>query len=76
MEELPKLKHPRDHFLFSSECVTKGHPDKLSDYISDCILDACLTQDPESKVACETACKGNMVMVFGEITTKANVQFE
>jgi S-adenosylmethionine synthetase len=70
------LKHPRDHFLFTSESVCQGHPDKLCDIISDSILDACLAQDPESKVACETSAKGNMVMVFGEITTKANLVFE
>jgi len=66
----------RDHFLFTSEAVTKGHPDKLCDYISDSVLDACLAQDPESKVACESACKSNMVMVFGEITSKAEISYE
>eukprot|EP01017_Pseudomicrothorax_dubius_P013053 TRINITY_DN1561_c0_g1_i1.p1 TRINITY_DN1561_c0_g1~~TRINITY_DN1561_c0_g1_i1.p1 ORF type:complete len:405 (+),score=135.69 TRINITY_DN1561_c0_g1_i1:63-1277(+) len=70
------LKHPRDHFLFTSESVNQGHPDKLCDLVSDSVLDACLAQDPESKVACETSAKGNMVMVFGEITTKANLVFE
>jgi len=66
----------RDHFLFTSEAVTNGHPDKLCDFISDSVLDACLTQDPESKVACETACKSNLIMVFGEITSKAQVSYE
>lgn len=70
------LKHPRDHFLFTSESVTQGHPDKLCDVISDSILDACLASDPDSKVACETSAKGNMVMVFGEISTKAQPIFE
>mgnify|MGYP001056826240 CR=1 FL=1 len=65
-----------DTFLFTSESVNEGHPDKLADQVSDAILDACLEQDPESKVACETATKTNMVMVFGEITTKANVDYE
>ena len=65
-----------DSFLFTSESVALGHPDKLSDYISDSILDACLAQDPNSKVACETAVKNNMCMVFGEISTKANVVYE
>lgn len=51
----------------------EGHPDKLCDQVSDAILDACLAEDPDSKVACETATKTNMVMVFGEITTKAKV---
>nr|XP_023913018.1 S-adenosylmethionine synthase 1-like [Quercus suber] len=65
-----------DTFLFTSESVNEGHPDKLCDQISDAVLDACLEQDPESKVACETCTKTNMVMVFGEITTKANVNYE
>ncbi|RYR75918.1 hypothetical protein Ahy_A01g000520 [Arachis hypogaea] len=63
-------------FLFTSESVNEGHPDKLCDQISDAVLDACLEQDPDSKVACETCTKTNMVMVFGEITTKANVDYE
>jgi len=58
------------------ESVNEGHPDKLCDQVSDAILDACLAQDPDSKVACETASKTNMVMVFGEITTKAKVDYE
>jgi len=66
----------RDHFLFTSEAVTNGHPDKLCDFISDSVLDACLQQDPDSKVACETACKSNLIMVFGEITSKAQVSYE
>jgi S-adenosylmethionine synthetase len=66
----------RDHFLFTSEAVTNGHPDKLCDYISDSVLDACLEQDPESKVACESACKSNMIMVFGEITSNAKISYE
>nr|GEV93851.1 S-adenosylmethionine synthetase [Tanacetum cinerariifolium] len=65
-----------DTFLFTSESVNEGHPDKLCDQVSDAILDACLEQDPDSKVACETCTKTNMVMVFGEITTKANVDYE
>jgi len=65
-----------DTFLFTSESVNEGHPDKLCDQISDAVLDACLAEDPDSKVACETCTKTNMVMVFGEITTKANVDYE
>ena len=65
---------PEGFFLFTSESVNEGHPDKLADQVSDAILDACLAQDPESKVACETATKTNMVMVFGEITTTAKVR--
>jgi S-adenosylmethionine synthetase len=58
-------------FIFSSESVGEGHPDKVADYISDSILDACLSQDPKSRVACETLVKSNMVTVAGEITTSA-----
>jgi S-adenosylmethionine synthetase len=59
------------HFLFTSESVAEGHPDKLCDQISDAILDACLAQDPKAKVACETAVKNDTVILLGEITTKA-----
>ena len=62
--------------LFSSESVTEGHPDKLSDYISDSILDACLEQDPESRVAIETAVTTHYCLLFGEITTKAKVDYK
>ncbi|KAE8692499.1 S-adenosylmethionine synthase 3 [Hibiscus syriacus] len=65
-----------DTFLFTSESVNEGHPDKICDQVSDAILDACLEQDPESKIAFETCTKTNMVMVFGEITTKAKVDYE
>merc|ERR1711939_792128 len=63
-------------FMFSSESVNEGHPDKLADQVSDAVLDACLTEDPLSKVACETATKDNMVMVFGEITTGAKLDYD
>jgi len=63
-------------FLFSSESVNEGHPDKVADQVSDAVLDACLTGDPYSKVACETATKDNMVMVFGEITTQAPLDYD
>ena len=59
--------------LFTSESVTKGHPDKICDQISDSILDAMLEQDPKSRVACETTCTTGQVLVMGEITTKAQV---
>lgn len=59
--------------LFTSESVTKGHPDKICDQISDSILDAMLDQDPQSRVACETTCTTGQVLVMGEITTKATV---
>lgn len=63
-------------YLFTSESVNEGHPDKFCDIVSDAVLDACLKQDPDSKVACETCCKTGMCMVFGEITTKATVNYE
>merc|ERR1712130_1021443 len=63
-------------FLFSSESVNEGHPDKLCDQVSDAVLDFCLTHGPKSKVACETATKDNMVMVAGEITTQAKLDYE
>jgi len=63
-------------FLFSSESVNEGHPDKLCDQVSDAVLDACLKDDPYSKVACETATKDNMVMVAGEITTQAKIDYD
>ena len=62
--------------LFTSESVTEGHPDKICDAISDSILDALLAQDPMSRVACETACTTGLVLVMGEITTQANVDFQ
>ncbi|MDP9038121.1 MAG: methionine adenosyltransferase [Acidobacteriota bacterium] len=66
----------RDRFLFTSESVTEGHPDKIADQISDAILDACLEQDPYSRVACETLTCTGLVVIAGEITTKAYVDFQ
>jgi len=63
-------------YKFTSESVTEGHPDKLCDQVSDAVLDACLAQDPRSRVACETATKTGFVMVLGEITTNAFVNFD
>ena len=62
--------------LFTSESVTEGHPDKMCDQISDAVLDACLEQDPRSRVACETAAKTGFVMLLGEITTKAQINYD
>ncbi len=62
--------------LFTSESVTEGHPDKMCDQISDAILDACMEQDPMSRVACETATTTGMVVVMGEITTQANIDYQ
>lgn len=63
-------------YLFSSESVTEGHPDKLCDQVSDAVLDACLAADPYSRVACETVTKTGFVLVAGEISTKANLDFQ
>ena len=63
-------------FIFSSESVGEGHPDKVSDSISDSVLDACLAQDPQSRVACETLVKSNCVTIAGEITTNAKFDYE
>jgi S-adenosylmethionine synthetase len=64
-------------FYFASESVSEGHPDKLCDQISDGILDACLVQDPDSKVALETAVKGDLCCLLGEITHKGDsINFE
>ncbi len=63
-------------FIFSSESVGEGHPDKVADFISDSVLDACLEQDPQSRVACETLVKSNTVTLAGEITTRAQLNYE
>jgi len=68
---LSKSRH-----LFTSESVTEGHPDKIADQVSDAILDACLTDDPASRVACETLTATGLVVIAGEITTKAYVDFQ
>ena len=65
-----------NQFVFSSESVGEGHPDKVADLISDSVLDACLAQDRFSRVACETMVKSNMVILAGEITTRANLNYE
>ena len=66
----------REKILFTSESVTEGHPDKMCDQISDAILDELMRQDPMSRVACETCCTTGLVMVMGEITTKAYVDIQ
>src|ERR1043166_3443543 len=66
----------RNPYLFTSESVTEGHPDKIADQISDAILDACLAEDPTSRVACETLLATGLVVIAGEITTKAYVDFQ
>jgi S-adenosylmethionine synthetase len=66
----------QNRFLFTSESVTEGHPDKIADQISDAILDACLEQDPYSRVACETLTCTGLVVIAGEITTRAYVDFQ
>jgi len=63
-------------YLFTSESVTEGHPDKICDQVSDAVLDACLAQDPRSRVACESATKTGFVMLLGEITTQANLNYD
>src|ERR1700726_1750312 len=73
MEDFSLAK--RDRFLFTSESVTEGHPDKIADQISDAILDAVLEDDPMGRVACETLVTTGLVVVAGEITTKTYVDF-
>jgi S-adenosylmethionine synthetase len=63
-------------YTFTSESVSEGHPDKVCDYIADSILDACLEQDPQSHVACEVLCKDDQVVLAGEITTRATIDYE
>jgi S-adenosylmethionine synthetase len=65
----------KERFLFTSESVGEGHPDKICDLVSDAVVDACLREDKFSKVACEAATKTGMIMLFGEITTKAKLDF-
>lgn len=65
-----------DEHIFTSESVSEGHPDKVCDQISDAILDACLQQDPDSRVACETLCTTDLITISGEITTAAKVNWE
>ena len=66
----------KEEHIFTSESVSEGHPDKVSDQISDAILDACLKQDSESRVACETLTTTDLIVISGELTTTAHVDFE
>ena len=70
---MAKQNNGNQTYFFTSESVTMGHPDKVADCISDAVLDACLAKDKKSRVACETLVKNDMVVVAGEITTKALV---
>ena len=63
-------------YIFTSESVSEGHPDKICDQISDAVLDECLKQDKESRVACETLVKNNTVVLAGEISSKASIDYE
>ncbi|CAD6194984.1 unnamed protein product [Caenorhabditis auriculariae] len=76
MEPSEMLSNDNSTFLFTSESVSEGHPDKMCDQISDAILDAFIAQDPHAKVACETATKTGMIMLFGEINSRANVDYQ
>ncbi|TVR66156.1 MAG: methionine adenosyltransferase [Spirochaetaceae bacterium] len=76
MQKKTPAKHPGDSYLFTSESVSEGHPDKLADQISDAVLDACLREDPDSRVACETFTTTGMVLVGGEITTRASLDIQ
>ena len=63
-------------YIFTSESVTEGHPDKMADQISDAVLDAMLSQDPKSRVACETMITTGQVILAGEITSNSNIDFQ
>ena len=69
------MQPEKGRYFFTSESVTEGHPDKVADQISDAVLDACLAQDPMSRVAAETLCNTGLVVLAGEITTNATVDY-
>lgn len=76
MNHIQQAKDENDVFLFTSESVGEGHPDKICDQVSDAVLDAHLEQDPDARVACESFAKTGMIMVGGEITSKAKVDYQ
>lgn len=76
MNHIPSHAKENETFLFTSESVGEGHPDKICDQISDAVLDAHLAQDPDARVACETFAKTGMILVGGEITSKARVNYQ
>lgn len=76
MNHIPSHAKENETFLFTSESVGEGHPDKICDQISDAVLDAHLSQDPDARVACETFAKTGMILVGGEITSKARVNYQ
>jgi len=76
MNHIQQLKNEKETFLFTSESVGEGHPDKICDQVSDAVLDAHLEQDPDARVACETYAKTGMILVGGEITSKARVDYQ
>lgn len=76
MNNIQDSKHDNETFLFTSESVGEGHPDKICDQISDAVLDAHLEQDPDAKVACESFAKTGMILIGGEITSKARVDYQ
>src|SRR5690348_18223207 len=70
------LSEAKRNFLFTSESVTEGHPDKIADQISDSVLDEVMRQDPQGRVACETLVTTGLAVVAGEITTKAHIDYD
>jgi len=76
MNHTHDTKNNNETFLFTSESVGEGHPDKICDQVSDAVLDAHLEQDPDARVACETFAKTGMILVGGEITSKARVDYQ
>lgn len=76
MNHIPSVAKENETFLFTSESVGEGHPDKICDQVSDAVLDAHLAQDPDARVACETFAKTGMILVGGEITSKARVNYQ